>query len=66
MRIRYTLRAQNDLDGIYTYLDRHFPAAAQAVKNLIVRRIAGLADFPFMAPQTREKGIFELTIVRYP
>ena len=66
MRIRYTLRAQHDLDAIYTYLDQHAPAVAQAVKNLIVRRISGLADFPFMAPQTREKGIFELSIVRYP
>ena len=66
MHIRYTLRARCDLNSIYTYLDQHSPTAAQAIKNLIERRIAGLADFPFMAPQTREKGIFELTIVRYP
>jgi toxin ParE1/3/4 len=66
MRIRYTHRAQHDLDAIYTYLDQHSPTVARAVKDLIVRRIAGLADFPFMAPQTGEKGVFELTIVRYP
>jgi plasmid stabilization system protein ParE len=66
MRVRYTLQAQNDLDNIYTYLDRRSPAAAQSVKNLIERRIAGLADFPFMAPETSESGIYELTIVRYP
>jgi plasmid stabilization system protein ParE len=66
MRIRYTVPAQRDIDGIYSYLDQHSPAAAQAVKNLIDRRVAGLADFPFMGRQTSEKGIFELTIVRYP
>jgi toxin ParE1/3/4 len=66
MRIRYTLQAQGDLDSIYAYLDQRSPVAAQSVKNLLQRRIAALADFPFMAPRTREKGIFELTIVRYP
>jgi plasmid stabilization system protein ParE len=59
MRIRYTLQAQCDLDNIYAYLDQRSPTAAQAVKNLLKRRIAGLADFPFMAPQTREKGVRE-------
>jgi addiction module RelE/StbE family toxin len=66
MKVRYTLRAQADLDAIYTYLDRRAPAAARSVKELIERRIARLADFPFMAPETDEKGIRELTIVRYP
>jgi toxin ParE1/3/4 len=66
MRVRYTLQAQRDLDSIYTYLDRRSPAAAQSVKNLIEHRISGLADFPFMAPETSESGIYELTIVQYP
>jgi len=66
MRVRYTLQAQRDLDGIYTYLDQRSLAVAQSVKNLIERRIAGLADFPFMAPKTSAPGIFELTIARYP
>jgi toxin ParE1/3/4 len=65
MRIRYTLQAQRDLDSIYAYLDQRSPAAAQAVKDLFKRRIDALAEFPFTAPRTREKGIFEL-IVRYP
>jgi len=66
MRVRYTLQAQHDLDDIYTHLDRRSPATAQSVKNLIERRIAGLADFPLMAPRTSESGIYELTIVQYP
>jgi toxin ParE1/3/4 len=66
MRVRYTLRAQSDIDAIYTFLDQRTPTAAQAVKNLIERRISRLADFPFIAPATDEPGIYELTIVRYP
>jgi plasmid stabilization system protein ParE len=66
MLVRYTLRAQFDLDDIYTHLDRFAPANAQSVKNLIERRITGLADFPFMAPETEVSGIHQLTIVQYP
>jgi plasmid stabilization system protein ParE len=66
MRLRYTLRAQTDLDAIFNYLDRRAPAAARAVKEVIERRISRLAEFPFMAPATDEPGIYELTIVRYP
>jgi toxin ParE1/3/4 len=66
MRVRYTRQAQSDLESIYTYLDQRAPAAARTVKGLIERRIVSLADFPFMAPETDEPGIRELTIVRYP
>jgi len=64
MRVRYTLRAQADLDAIYTYLDTRAPAAAQSVKSVIERRIALLADFPHMAPETDVPGVYELTAVR--
>lgn len=66
MRVRYTLRAHGDLDAIYRYLDERSPTAAHSVKALIERRIASLADFPQMGPETDEPGIRELTIVRYP
>lgn len=66
MRVRYTLRAQADLDAIYTYLDQRTPSAALSVKELIERRIASLADFPFAAPATDQPDVRELTIVRYP
>ena len=66
MKVRYTLRAQADLDAIFTYLDARAPSAAQSVKILIERRIALLADFPRIAPETNQPGIYELTIVRYP
>jgi toxin ParE1/3/4 len=66
MRVRYTLRAQADLDQIYTYLDQRAPASARSVKQLTEHRIASLADFPLMAPETDELGIRELSIVRFP
>lgn len=66
MRVRYTPRAQSDLDSIYTYLDQRSPAGTHSVKELIERRISRLADFPQMAPETDEPGIHELTIVRFP
>lgn len=66
MRVRYTPRAQSDLDAIYTYLDQRAPAAALSVKELLERRIASLADFPLAAPATDEPNIREMTIVRYP
>lgn len=66
MRVRYTLRAQADLDAIYTYLDTRAPGAALSVKTTIERRIALLAEFSRIAPETDQPGVYELTIVRYP
>jgi plasmid stabilization system protein ParE len=66
MRVRYTRRAQADLEAIFRYLDSRAPAAAQSVKNVVERRIERLADFPRVAPETDQPGVYELTIVQYP
>ena len=66
MKVRYTVRAQSDLDAIYTDLDQRNPKAAQAVKDLIERQIRRLGTFSLMAPMTDELDICELSIVRYP
>jgi toxin ParE1/3/4 len=66
MRVRYTLRAQADLNGIFSYHDARNPAAAQSVKNTIERRISLLEEFPRIAPETDTRGVYELTIIRYP
>jgi plasmid stabilization system protein ParE len=65
MKVRYTPRAQADLEAIFAYLDARAPAAALSVKSTIERRIAQLETFPFMAPETDLPGIRELTIIRY-
>ncbi len=66
MRVRYTLRAQADLEAIFRYLDARAPEAALEVKSTIERRIAMLGEFPHIAPETDIPGVYELTIVRYP
>ena len=66
MKIRYTLRARADLSEIRAYLLERNPHAAAAVLRTISRRIAWLADFPQMAPETEEPGVRALPIVRYP
>lgn len=66
MRVRYTRRAQADLDAIFSYLDARAPVAAQSVKTLIERRIALLGDYPLIAPATDVPGIYELSVIRYP
>jgi len=66
MKVRYTPRAQSDLDAIFSYLDALSPSAASAVKTAIVRRIALLGTFPRLAPMSEMAGVHELTIVRYP
>ena len=66
MKVRYTRRAQADLDAIFSYLDAQAPAAAQSVKSLIERRIALLGDHPLIAPATDLHGVYELSVIRYP
>ncbi len=66
MNVRYTPRARRDLEEIYVYIDLRLSEGARAVKGTIERRIHGLSEFPFMAPETDEAGSYELTIARYP
>ena len=66
MKVRYTPRARGDLAAIYAYLDERSPNGARAVKARIERRIARLAEFPFVAPVTEVPGVYELTLLRYP
>jgi len=66
MKVRFSRQAQADLEALYSYLDGHAPAAAQAIKDLIERRLSLLAEFPRMAPETEMPGVYELSLVRYP
>ena len=66
MRIRYTVRARADLAEIRSYLWERSPRAAAAVITAIRRRIAWLADFPLIAPETDEPGVRALPLVQDP
>lgn len=66
MRVRYTARARADAESILSYLDERSPGAARSVRAALDEGIARLAHFPLMARATREPGVRELTLVRYP
>jgi toxin ParE1/3/4 len=66
MRVRYLLRAFAEREAIFAYIDLRSPQGAQNVKRAIVHAIRLLADFPMLAPETQERGAYELTIPRYP
>ena len=66
MNVRYSPRARDDLDQIYSYLNQRSPVAATAVLRRIRDRIGQLADLPLMAPLTELPGIRGLSITRYP
>jgi addiction module RelE/StbE family toxin len=66
MRIRYTPRAQADLDSIFSYLDERSPAAAVHVKRVIQHLVAGLVDFPGVGSSTDVRGVRALLAGRFP
>ena len=66
MRVRYSPRARDDLDQIYSYLYERSPLAATAVLKRIHDRIQQLADLPHMAPATELAEIRGLSVGRYP
>lgn len=66
MKIRYSVRARDDLKTIFEYLDERAPKAARSVRAAIEASVALLADFPLMAPVTDEGDVRELTMARYP
>jgi toxin ParE1/3/4 len=66
MKVRYTRRAAQDLEAIFSYLDARAPAAARSVKALIELRISRLAEFPRVGRVLNETGVRELVVVRYP
>lgn len=66
MRVRYTLRAQADLEEIFRYLDEHSPERVQALRREVQRRMSLLGDFPMMGPATDEPGVHELALTQFP
>jgi toxin ParE1/3/4 len=66
MRVRYSPRAFAEREEILTYIDQRNPQGAQNVKRAIVHSIRLLADFPLMAPETQERGAYELSIPGCP
>ncbi len=66
MTVRYTPRAEADLDRIYEYLKRRSPYTAIAVLKAVREQVGYLSDHPAKAAETEMPGIRSLTIRRYP
>jgi addiction module RelE/StbE family toxin len=65
MRIRYTPRARDDLDSIFSYLVEYSPASAIRLERLNIQMIDGLRDFPEIGPAT-DSGARVLLVGRFP
>jgi addiction module RelE/StbE family toxin len=66
MRIRYSRRAQTDLDAIFSYLNERSPEAASSTLKTIREQIARLGDFPLSAESSKIAGVRGLIILPYP
>jgi addiction module RelE/StbE family toxin len=64
MRVRFTLPAQADLDGIYAYISRDNPQAASRLVTQLIERARALGDTPYEGRATDEPNARVLTIPR--
>ena len=66
MKIRYTRRANAQLNEIHTYIADHDPKAARAVLDWIRRSIGLLVHFPYIYRRIGVEEIRVMPIRRYP
>ncbi|HEX8664522.1 MAG TPA: type II toxin-antitoxin system RelE/ParE family toxin [Beijerinckiaceae bacterium] len=66
MRVRFTRRANAQLDAIFNYIAKDSPVAAAAVVERIEDRAAGLSDFPYSGKPSGEEGIRVVIATPYP
>lgn len=67
MRVRYSLRAINDLNSISSYLAERNSAGARAVEEKIRSTLTLLARFPGMGRPLKERPhVRVMPVVRYP
>lgn len=67
MRVRYSLRAVNDLNSISSYLAERNSAGARAVEEKIRSTLTLLARFPGMGRPLKERPhVRVMPVVRYP
>jgi len=66
MRIRWTVPAAGDLDGIKDYLQKHFPHFAEPTVRTIYQRIRSLKAAPRRGRPGHRAGTRELTLSPLP
>ena len=65
MTVRYSRRAQNDLNDIFQYLDERSPSGARNVMRAIYASIAFLAEQPRASQETNRLGVRAKIVSRY-
>ena len=66
MKVRYTRRAQIDIEEIFIYIENENPKAALAVEHDIRIKTQGLSDYPEIGVATDMKDVRRLPLTRYP
>jgi toxin ParE1/3/4 len=66
MRIRWTVPAASDLEGINGYLERQHPEFAEATMRTIYRRIQSLKAQPNLGRPGHRSGTRELALSPLP
>jgi addiction module RelE/StbE family toxin len=66
VKIRYTRKALDQLDQLYSFIEGHNPAAADRVNARIKRSIERLSRFPYSGRESAYPGIRVLPVVTYP
>lgn len=66
MKLRYSLRALEDLENIRRYISKDNPSAAWVVASFIRRSIRSLEDFPYRGRATEIEHVRRLVVTNYP
>lgn len=66
MRIRWTVPAAEDLDGIWNFLQRQYPHFAETTVRTIYNRIQSLKMSPYLGRPGQRSGTRELTLRPLP
>ncbi len=65
MKVTYSLRALNDIDGLLAYVAAQAPAVADAMAATIEAKIALCGEQPLMGLATDRRGVFRYPIKKY-
>ncbi len=65
LTIRFSPRAERDLDDIRKYIAERNPRAAERVRLRIGRTLGLLATFPHLGRSTSKKDVLMTTVPRY-
>lgn len=66
LNIKFTRRAESDLDAIFQYIAQDNPTNADRVIQRIVQAIAVLENFPLLGRDGQVEGTREFSIARLP